>query len=513
MSTTNWSAGYMSDIAYTFGYYNELNPLRAKLAFANAGVAYPDVRVACELGFGQGVSANIHAAASPIDWWGTDFNPSQAGFAQEMAAASGAKAHFFDQTFAEFAMRADMPDFDYIGLHGIWSWISEENSSVIVDFVRRKLKVGGVLYISYNSMPGWAAFAPMRDLLMEHAEIMAVPGRGILSRVDAALEFAAKLVALNPAYARANPQIGERIQAIKGQNRHYVAHEYFNREWRPMSFAKLAEWFAPAKVSYVCAAHYLDDIDAINLNADQQAFLKEIPDSMFRATVRDFMVNLQFRRDYWVKGARALAPTERADALRAQSIILTSDRADVSMTTKGALGDALMHEAIYSPILDAVSDHRPKTLAHLDKAVSAKGVTFAQMVEAVMVLIGNGHVHPVQDEALAAASKGHIDKLNAYLMNKARGNNDLGFLASPVTGGGVSLPRLSQLFLLAEQRGKKRPADWAEFVWGVLSEQGQRLLKDGKALDSPEENLAELKSMATVFGEKQLPTLRALGIS
>ena len=71
--------------------------------------------------------------------------------------ASGAAAKLFDQAFAEFCARPDLPDFDFIGLHGIWSWISDENRAVIVDFIRRKLKVGGVLYISYNTQPGWAA--------------------------------------------------------------------------------------------------------------------------------------------------------------------------------------------------------------------------------------------------------------------------------------------------------------------------------------------------------------------
>ncbi|OFW28202.1 MAG: hypothetical protein A3H97_23965 [Acidobacteria bacterium RIFCSPLOWO2_02_FULL_65_29] len=48
-------------------------------------------------------------------------------------------------------------------------------------------------------------------------------------------------------------------------------------------------------------------MDAVNLSADQQAFLKDIPDPMFRQTARDFMVNQQFRRDYWVKGPRRLS--------------------------------------------------------------------------------------------------------------------------------------------------------------------------------------------------------------
>jgi hypothetical protein len=38
--------------------------------------------------------------------------------------------------------------------------------------------------------------------------------------------------------------------------------------------------------------------------------MAEIPDTMFRQTVRDFMVNQQFRKDYWVKGARHLSLLE-----------------------------------------------------------------------------------------------------------------------------------------------------------------------------------------------------------
>ena len=45
---------------------------------------------------------------------------------------------------------------------------------------------------------------------------------------------------------------------MMGQDRHYLAHEYFNRDWGPMSFSELAQWFAPAKLTYACSAHYLD---------------------------------------------------------------------------------------------------------------------------------------------------------------------------------------------------------------------------------------------------------------
>lgn len=514
---SDWTAGYVADIDYTYGYYTELNPLRVRLAFLNAGLVPPDVGSACELGFGQGLSANIHAAASLAQWHGTDFNPSQASFAQELARVSESGAQLFDEAFDQFCTRPDLPDFDYIGLHGIWSWISDDNRRVIVDFIRRKLKVGGVLYISYNTQPGWAAMVPMRDLLTEHAEVLGSDGAGIVSRIDAALAFADQLLAANPAYARANPQIAERIKAIKGQNRHYVAHEYFNRDWQPMAFAQMGRWLQSAKLSWACSAHYLDAIDAVNLTAEQQTLLQSIPDPMFRQTVRDFCVNQQFRKDYWVKGARSLTPLGQAEALRSQRILLAQPRPEVSLKVSGSLGEATLQEAVYGPILDQLADHKPKSLGQLEQALKAtpagKALSFAQIQQAAMVLSATGAVLPVQHEGAAQKAKKPSERLNTHLMNQARSSNELGYLASPVTGGGVGVPRFQQLFLLARAQGHKAPQDWAQYVWALLQAQGQKLLKDGKAMESAADNLAELTQQAYAFADKQLPILKALQVA
>lgn len=509
----DWTAGYVADIGYTYGYYTELNPLRVRLAFLNAGLVPPEVGTACELGFGQGMSVNLHAAASVVRWSGTDFNPAQAGFAQELASIADSGAQLLDEAFDAFCNRADLPEFDYIGLHGIWSWISNENRAVIVEFVRRKLKVGGVLYISYNTQPGWAAMVPMRDLLTEHAEVLGSDGAGIVSRIDSALAFADQLLAANPLYARANPQIAERIKKIKEQDRHYVAHEYFNRDWQPMAFAHMAQWLAPAKLQWACSANYLDAIDAVNLTAEQQALLATIPDPMFRQTTRDFCVNQQFRKDYWVKGARQLSALEQAEHLRAQRVILIQNRADVSLKVTGSLGEATLQDSVYSPILDQLADHKPKSLAQLEQALQPSGIAFAQIREAILVLSGAGAVLAAQDDAATAKSRKRTDRLNLHLMNKARGSSELNYLASPVTGGGITVPRFQQLFLLARQQGHKHPADWASATWNLLAMQGQRLIKQGEVLDTAEANLAELTAQANEFAEKQLPILRALQIA
>jgi SAM-dependent methyltransferase len=510
---TDWTSGYVADIGYTYGYYTELNPLRVRLAFLNAGLVAPEVGTACELGFGQGLSANIHAAATITKWFGTDFNPSQAGFAQELAKVSGSDAQLFDEAFLDFSSRSDLPDFDYIGLHGIWSWISEENRTLIVEFIRRKLRVGGVLYVSYNTLPGWAAFAPMRHLMTEHAEIIGAEGRGIITRINDAIDFAEKLLTSNPLFSRANPLVGERIKKLKEQNRHYLAHEYFNRDWHPMHFSTMAQWLGPSKVQYACSANYLDHIDIINITNEQATFLKEIPDPMFRQSVRDFIVNQQFRKDYWVKGARTLSPVEQSERIRSERLLLASQRGGIDLKISGALGEATLSESVYAPILDLMADYRVREIREIEREISDKGINFAQLVQAVIVLSGAGHLVSVQSDEIIRKARKHTEALNKFLKSRARGSGDVAFLASPVTGGGITVSRFQQLFLSALDSGKKHETEVGAHAWEVLASQGQRLIKDGKTLETAEENRDELSLQAKDFIENSLPVFRALHIA
>ena len=96
---------------------------------------------------------------------------------------------------------------------------------------------------------------------------------------------------------------------------------------------------------------------------------------------------------------------------------------------------------------------------------------------------------------------------------KARGSGDIAYLSSPVTGGGVSVGRFQQMFLMAMRQGKAQPADWAEFVWQQLDSQDHKIVKDGQRLETAEENLAELTTQAADFANERLHVLKALQIA
>jgi SAM-dependent methyltransferase len=238
----SWTDGYVSEIGYTYGYYRELNPVLMRLACLSAGVAPPPARPLnyFELGYGQGVSVNIHAAAVSGEFWGNDFIPAQAAHAQALAQASKSGAVLTDDSFLDFAARTDLPEFDVIALHGTWSWISDENRRAVVDIMRRRLRPGGLVYMSYNCMPGWTVAMPLRHLMALHVEVAGSPDTGIIGKIDNAIAFTQKVVDTGAFHFRVNSAAVERLKAISGQGRHYLAHEHFNRDWAVMPFSEVA---------------------------------------------------------------------------------------------------------------------------------------------------------------------------------------------------------------------------------------------------------------------------------
>jgi hypothetical protein len=179
------------------------------------------------------------------------------------------------------------------------------------------------------------------------------------------------------------------------------------------------------------------------------------------------------------------------------------------------VGEVTLQADVYRPIITALADrgHAAKTMVELAAHPALASVSAAQVAQGVLVLAGLGHVSPAQDELRAAAQAPVTRALNAHITEKAVHSADLNFLASPVTGGGVPIGRLQQLFLRSFHRGKKMPQEWALDVWPILESQGQRLIKDGKTLQTAAENVSELTNNAQEFLNNRMPLLKALGVA
>lgn len=514
----DWTDGYQTDITYTYGYYSETNPVTMRFLLLVAGLLPPEVGNACELGYGQGISININAASETVNWTGTDFNPAQAVFARKLGSVSGAKCEA--DSFHDFFERTDLPEFDYIALHGIWSWIAPENQQAIVRLIDRKLRPGGALYISYNCYPGWAAFHPARDLMVLHASYNSAATQQ--KKAADAFAFIEKLVELKAGYAVANPQAVQKLEGFKDKNSSYLVHEFFNKDWNPCTFADMADIMHEARMTYACSAVPMKALPGLGLSQEQKTLLMDVPDPVLRETVLDFINNTQFRKDYWIKGACALGAVERASCLGAALVILTGAKARIERKIKTGMGEITISQTAAQAFQDILGDGHVHSIAELVKRAAEIAndsnpdlprENLDSICHIACVLMSAGLIACAQPKNIAAKVQSNCDNLNEAIENLALENGNVSFLASPILGGGITVTRFEMLFLLAIRHGAKTAQAMAVFARDCLNQVGQQILEDGKPIQDQNLMLQHLEAQANKFCAERLTILKNLMIA
>lgn len=463
---SSWNMGYHTDVPYSFGYFRDLNPLYVKYQFTLSGLAFPDFKNgnACELGFGQGISINMHAATSTTQWYGTDFNPLQVNFARQIASLSQTPVHLLDNSFEQLANRDDLPMFDFIGLHGIWSWINRENQGYIVDFIRDHLNIGGVVYVSYNVSPGFLAFEPVRYLMKTYNDRMVSPSASPKEHVDAINTFLDDLLKVQPATVVSTNYLEPRIQSLKNHEPNYIFAEYLNDDWDIIHFQDLANTLDRAKVEFALNTTTPEYMDMLNFTTEQLEFLKRFKGTPMYEASRDFITMQQFRRDYFVKGKRILTAKQFKQEVANMCFVQIKDFEGFSFKAQGRVGEANLSKELYEPVMKVFADHKPHTVAEIYKIVTQNGkntqtapngqplFTDSSIVEVINVLTCYLYLAPaIPLNELTTPVVEHSLRLNNQLL----ADHDLmklHYLASPVIQGAVSIDDLTRRLLALRQR-------------------------------------------------------------
>ncbi len=509
-----WNDGYVTEVPYTYGYYADLSPSRVGLALTLAGYAPIPPGPCCELGFGQGVCLAFSASADPArEWWGTDFNPAHVQHAQSLIDAAGVRAHLFDDSFEQFAARTDLPKFSYVVLHGIWSWVSAENRGWIVEFLRRNLAPGGVVYVSYNAAAGWAATVPLQQLLSLHASRAQAPGVPAPQRMKAALDFAQKVFALDPALVAQTPGLRRRLDTLRSGDPAYLTHEYLNASWHPCSFAEMAASMDSAKLTYAGTASLLDHVGALHTTGAQRALLEQIDDPVLRQTTRDFLVGQAFRRDLWVRGLPRVGAHGQSVAWRGQRVLPGSKAIPAeAIKVKGVRGEATLREQLTAPILGALgAAAEPVAIGDLERRIVGPDCSTTQFSDAMVMLLGSGHIECAQPQEQSKAARAHAESLNSHVIERGSEQGAFDYLLSPVAGAGVFVPRVTQLLIAGSKAGCTTPEQLVEDALRRLIARGEGLSAEGTPIAGRDAMRAEIARAVDGY-RTIIPALRRLQV-
>ncbi len=500
-------------IPYTYGYYSSMNTNHARFVLASNGVKPPIINTACELGFGQGLTLAINSATSGAKWYGTDIEPMQVAFAEGLSSHYKDRCRIYGQSFEEFRDNPELGEFDFICLHGIWTWVSNADRKIICELVGEKLRPGGLLYISYNTLPAWSTFMPVQKLMRSFCDNHKSVNLDPLSNLTESFKFIEKLMGAEPKYLKANPTIQGKLKGLIDQSDNYLVHEYLASDFKPMTFDEAAGWLTPLNMDYVCSATVFDDNPVLNLTSKQAEFLSEIKNPIFRETCKDLMVNKDFRAEYWIKGGEKLSKQGYPRELDKFSLMLTRPSEDIKLEFKGALGVGNADESVYRPLITILGDHEIWSYSDTIKAMVERGIEEGKTADAIKNLFGIGCIAPIDREGSKKANKGDVKSLNDKIMQRSIEDNlDINTLASSVIGGGVSVNKITQMHIQDLQSGLETATQLGESALRKLQLYERKVIQDGKTLQTEKENLDYLVNHAQEFLVKSAPICRAFEI-
>ena len=469
----------------------------------------------CELGCGTGLTITALAASHPRGrFWGFDFNPGHIADGRALAdAAKIGNVTLEEGSFADLAagIGPDLPPMDFIVLHGVYTWVTAEHRAAIVRFIDRRLKPGGIVYVSYNCLPGWATVQPLQRLFRDGGAT--TPG-GTAARLRAGVGLAEKLRKAEAAFFVVNPTAGRQLDEMAGDDPAYLSHEYLNEGSTALYHAEVADDLAAAKLGYVGSAAVGENFDGLMMTDEQRALIAEQPDPLLARTARDYHVNTRFRRDVFQRGDATIGGIEQRERISALGLALIVPRAVASAAFKGTRKPMSGNPETYGAVFDALADG-PRRIGAILADPRVGNLTVPQMIEIGSMMINAGQIHPVLGARDPQTALHGTRALNVALVRAAMHSSPVDVLAAPAIGGAVLVDFVDTIAvgaLMDPPDAEPTMESLSPLIRGVMRSIGRRLVVDKRVMADEAENDAEADLRLSTFLSQRLPLYRQLGI-
>ena len=195
-----------------------------------------------ELGSSCGGNIIPQALYNPTaTFTGIDLSPTQVKHGNKLIESMGLK----NITLLEKDIM-DIDDafgrFDYIIVHGIWSWVPDVVKDKILSICNRNLSNRGIAYVSYNTYPGWKRLEQLRDIMLyseKHAPNDSLQERTTYTKN--VLKLIAETMKLDERSTIISDYKIKNINRVLQSNDYYVGHEYLEAINDPVYVSEFIE--------------------------------------------------------------------------------------------------------------------------------------------------------------------------------------------------------------------------------------------------------------------------------
>lgn len=248
-----------------------------------------------EMGCGDGGNIIPMAYEFPkSEFIGIDLSPVQIEIGQKGVDSLGlANIHLEPRSITDISDTDGL--FDYIIVHGVYSWVPDRVKKKILDVCKNNLVDHGIAYISYNVLPGWYFNQFMRDMMLYRTRHIEDPGE----RTDAALELVKTMLDATADSNRFHDVqlrfFGKTLQSFPDVSS-YLLHDYMEADNDPFYFHQFAESLKNKGLQYICDAKQ-SDFELDRLPPDTAATFEKVSENTLDVEQYvDFLKNTRFRR-------------------------------------------------------------------------------------------------------------------------------------------------------------------------------------------------------------------------
>jgi methyltransferase-like protein/2-polyprenyl-3-methyl-5-hydroxy-6-metoxy-1,4-benzoquinol methylase len=280
------------EVPYPGGTYRATHPSHLAMVARLCGIS-PAPPARCRvLELGCSMGANIIPMAEDLpesQFVGIDLSAKQVKLGKEVVEQLHLKnielrhcgINDVDESFGKF---------DYIICHGVYSWVPPEVQRGILDCGRKLLTPNGILYVSYNTYPGWHLRGVVREMMRYHVETFDTPQRKI-RQARGLLDFLVKSArSRSQAY---NSLLKEEAEILENRLDSYIYHEHLEEYNEPVYFHEFVKRVDQAGLRYLADAA-ISSMVAQMFDESTAELLKDVP-LLRREQYMDFLRSRMFR--------------------------------------------------------------------------------------------------------------------------------------------------------------------------------------------------------------------------
>ena len=218
------------------------------------GLTPPALKGAKVLELGSSFGGNLISQAvyyPDTEFVGIDLADSQITQGNEIIKSMGlTNIHLETKNILDITPEFGM--FDYIIVHGIYSWVPENVKNKILEVCRKNLTPNGIAYISYNTYPGWKNREVARDIMLyANKYTQNLPLSEQTRRGKAVVQLFSDAIKSIESEKSKNQSRIENFDGIQTKGEHYVAHEYLEYHNNPLYLNQFVDSLHQHQLAYI----------------------------------------------------------------------------------------------------------------------------------------------------------------------------------------------------------------------------------------------------------------------